>query len=161
GNHVFDRAERLMIAHYGDATDRPVRAETLCESAARAGLGTASVCWPKTRGLSCIDDNIPEFYDQELFERYASGPLWEELAEQGLPVGRYGEWSRVHGFGPQQDWLSLEVALHVLRRRAPHLLLLHFLVFDSFQHDYGVGSAEAVWAIEYVDGLVGRLLAGL
>jgi predicted AlkP superfamily pyrophosphatase or phosphodiesterase len=161
GNHVFDRAQNRIIAHYGDRTERPLRAESLCERAARAGLRTAAVCWPKTRGMGCIDDNVPEFYEQELFERYASRPLWDELAELGLPISRYGEWSRVHGFGPQQDWLSLEVALHVLRRRAPHLMLLHFLVFDSFQHDHGVGSPEAVWALEYVDGLVARLLTAL
>jgi predicted AlkP superfamily pyrophosphatase or phosphodiesterase len=161
GNHVLDRATGAIVSHHGDRTDRAMRAETLPERAARAGLRTAAICWPKTRGLACIGDNIPEFYEQDLFERHASRPLWEELTAAGLPVDRYGEWSRHHALGPLQDWLSLECGRFVLARRPPDLLLLHFLVFDSFQHDHGVGSAEARWSLEYVDGLVGRLTDAL
>ena len=40
-------------------------------------------------------------------------------------------------------------------------MLVHFLCVDSFQHLYGPRSPEAYWAIEYVDGLIGRLLASL
>src|SRR5262245_2111435 len=161
GNHVLDRRTGAIVSHYGDRTDHAVRAETLPERAAKAGLRTAAVCWPKTRGLACIGDNIPEFYEQELFERHASRPLWDDLKAAGLPVDRYGEWSRHHALGPLQDWLSLECARLVLARRPPDLLLLHFLVYDSFQHDHGVGSAEARWSLEYVDGLIARLLDAL
>ena len=57
-----------------------------------------------------------------------------------------------------QDWLTLEAARHVLAVRPPRLLLLHFLTLDSFQHDYGIGSPEARWALLQMDALVGRLL---
>ena len=53
------------------------------------------------------------------------------------------------------------VAAHVLRRHEPDLLFVHFLCVDSFQHLYGPRSPEAYWAIEYVDGLIGRLLDSL
>jgi predicted AlkP superfamily pyrophosphatase or phosphodiesterase len=49
----------------------------------------------------------------------------------------------------------------VLRRHAPDLLLVHFLCADSHQHLYGPRSPEAYWAIAYIDGLVGRLVAAL
>lgn len=161
GNHVLDRTTGEVVSHYGDRTDRGLRAESLCDRAVAAGLRAAAVCWPKTRAMACLADNIPEFYEQELFERHASRPLWEELIDEGLPVDRYGEWSRQHAQGPLQDWLSLRAARHLLARRPPDLLLLHFLVVDSFQHDWGVGSAQARWALEYVDGLIGRFLAAL
>jgi len=93
-----------------------------------------------------------------LFERYASRPLWTELAARGLPVGRYGPWSAAHPLGPMQDWLTLEAARHVLAVRPPRLLLLHFLTLDSYQHDFGTGSPEARWALLQLDALVGRLL---
>jgi predicted AlkP superfamily pyrophosphatase or phosphodiesterase len=157
GNHAFDRTQGLVVSHVGDRTEQGIRGETLAERAAGAGLRTAAVCWPKTRGAACIADNIPEFYEQELFETHASRPLWDELGAAGLPVHRYGEWSREHALGPLQDWLSLETARFLLRQRPPDLMLLHFLVFDSFQHDHGVGSPEARWALEYVDGLLGTL----
>src|SRR2546428_16001 len=67
------------------------------------------------------------------------------------------------------------VANHVLNRRTgapedltgdpvydePDLLLLHFLCVDSLQHLHGPRSPEAYWALEYVDGLIGRLLGAL
>lgn len=159
GNHVLDRASGEIVSHYGDRTERPIQVETLCHRAVGAGLTAAAICWPKTRGMSCLADNIPEFYEQELFERHASPALWAELAEAGLPVHRYGDWSRQHALGPLQDWLSAEAAGHLVRRRPPDLLLVHFLLVDSFQHDFGVNSAEARWALQYVDGLIGRLLA--
>src|SRR4029453_15883613 len=44
---------------------------------------------------------------------------------------------------------------------APDLMLVHFLCTDSHQHLYGPRSPEAYWAIEYVDGLLGKLLDAL
>lgn len=161
GNVVFDRSTGEPVDHYGDRTEAPVRAETLWDALHARRERTGSVCWPKTRGVTAIPDNIPEFYEQELFERYASRQLWEELARAGLPVHRYGAWSAAHPLGPMQDWLTLEAARHLLATRPPRLLLLHFLTLDSFQHDHGVDSPEARWALVEMDALVGRLLGTL
>ena len=158
GNLVFDRASHAPVEHFGDRTSAPVRAETLWDRLHARGERAATICWPKTRGVAVIEDNIPEFYEQELFERYASPRLWAELAAGGLPVHRYGPWSANHALGPMQDWLTLEAARHVLAVRPPRLLLLHFLTLDSFQHDYGVDSPEARWALVEMDALLGRLL---
>jgi len=161
GNLTFDRARGEVVEHFGDRTTAPVRMETLWDRLHARGERVAGICWPKTRGVAAVADNIPEFYEQELFEQYASQPLWTELAQHHLPVDRYGAWSKSHPLGPMQDWLSLETALHLLRTRPPRLLLLHFLTLDSFQHDYGVESAEARWALVHMDTLVGRLVAEL
>lgn len=158
GNLVFDRDVGQPVEHFGDRTDAPVRAETLWDVLHARGERIGSICWPKTRGVAAIPDNIPEFYEQELFERYASRSLWEELARVGLPVHRYAAWSAAHPLGPMQDWLTLEAARYLLAVRPPRLMLLHFLTLDSFQHDYGVDSAETRWALVEMDALVGRLL---
>jgi arylsulfatase A-like enzyme len=161
GNMVFDRAAGAPVEHFGDRTEVPIAVETLWDRLHARGERTASVCWPKTRGVTAVADNIPEFYDQELFERHASRPLWSELADRGLPVARYGPWSAAHALGPMQDWLTLEAARHILSVRPPRLLLLHFLTLDSFQHDYGTTSPEARWALTEMDRLVGQLLETL
>ncbi len=161
GNMTFDRATGALVEHFGDRTAVGIGAETLWDRLHARGERAASICWPKTRGVAAIPDNIPEFYEQELFERYASRPLWSELAQTGLPVHRYGAWSAAHVLGPMQDWLTLEAACHVLAVRPPRLLLLHFLTLDSFQHDYGIESPEARWALIEMDALVGRLLSTL
>lgn len=161
GNLTYDRSRGAVVEHFGDRTDVGVGAPTLWDVLHARGERTAALCWPKTRGVAAVADNIPEFYEQELFERYASPALWRELSARGLPVGCYGRWSAHHALGPMQDWLTLEAALHVLRVRPPRLLLLHFLTLDSFQHDHGVESPEARWALEHMDDLLGRLVAGI
>ena len=161
GNEVFDRATGQLLRHEGDRCEAPVRAETLWDAAAAAGLSTAALCWPKTRAVRTIRDNVPEFLDQSLFEEWASRPLWAEARALGLPVERYADWSVSRPLAPLQDWLTLELTRHVVRRRPPDLLLTHFLMVDSFQHEFGPGSPEARWALEHVDGLVGTLLAEL
>jgi hypothetical protein len=158
GNHVFDRARGEVVSHYGDRTEVPIAVETLWARTADAGGRVASVCWPKTRGAAGIADNIPEFYDQDLFEAYASRELWRELRAGGLPIDRYAAWSACHPTTPMQDWLTLEAALHVLATRSPRLMLVHFLTLDAFQHDHGVSSPEAGWAVAHGDALLGRLV---
>jgi predicted AlkP superfamily pyrophosphatase or phosphodiesterase len=86
--------------------------------------------------------------------------VWRELRELGYPVERQGEWAEL----PRRflkDAMVADLAIDVLRRHAPDLLLVHFLCADSHQHLYGPRSPEAYWAIAYIDGLVGRLLAAL
>jgi hypothetical protein len=83
--------------------------------------------------------------------------VWDELSALGYPMHRQGEWALL----PKRflkDEMVGRVAAHVARRHAPALLLLHFLCVDSFQHLHGPRSPEAYWAVEYVDGLVGRFL---
>jgi predicted AlkP superfamily pyrophosphatase or phosphodiesterase len=46
----------------------------------------------------------------------------------------------------------------VWQRHRPDLLFAHFLCADSFQHLYGPRSAEAYWAIEYIDDRIRRFL---
>ena len=161
GNEVFDRATGRLLCHEGDRSGTTPRVPTLWDAAAGAGLRAAALCWPQTRGVAALADNVPEFLDQDLFEAWASRPLWDEARALGLPVARYAEWSTVRTLAPLQDWLTLELSRHVLRRRPPELLLVHFLMVDSFQHEFGPASPEARWALEQVDGLVGTLLADL
>jgi predicted AlkP superfamily pyrophosphatase or phosphodiesterase len=161
GNEVLDRASGRLVCHEGDVCDMPARVPTLWDVAAAAGLRTAALCWPKTRGARALADNVPEFLDQALFEEWASRPLWNEGRALGLPLERYAEWSVVRMLNPMQDWLTLELTRHILRRRPPELLLVHFLTLDSFQHEFGPASPEARWALQHVDGLMATLLADL
>jgi len=75
-------------------------------------------------------------------------------------MDRQGEWAQL----PKRfmkDAMVAQVAAHVVQRHAPDLLLVHVLCVDSLQHLYGPRTPEAYWALEYVDGLIGRFLDGL
>jgi predicted AlkP superfamily pyrophosphatase or phosphodiesterase len=139
-----------------DATDL-VRAPTVYDRAHAAGLRTAAIDWPATRNAPSLDFNLPFFKDQAVFESQTSRAVWAELRAHGYAVDRQGDWAQL----PRRflkDAMVADLAAHVWRRHAPRLMLLHFLCVDSFQHLHGPRSPEAYWAIDYVDGLIRRLL---
>jgi predicted AlkP superfamily pyrophosphatase or phosphodiesterase len=162
-NHILNRKTLAPEDLTGDPIyDAPdlLRAQTVYDRAHAAGLRTAAIDWPATRNATTLDFNLPFFKDQHVFETQTARGVWEELRALGYPLHRQGEWAQL----PKRfykDEMVASVAGHVARRHEPTLLLLHFLCVDSFQHLYGPRSPEAYWAIEYVDGLIGRFLASL
>ena len=162
-NHILNRTTREPEDLTGDPIyDAPalLRAPTVYDRAHAAGLRTAAIDWPATRNATTLDFALPFFKDQRVFETQTARAVWEELRALGYPLHRQGEWALL----PKRfykDEMVGSVAAHVARRHEPDLLLVHFLCVDSFQHLYGPRSPEAYWAIEYVDGLIGRFLASL
>ena len=163
GNTILNRAtgerEDLTGDPIYDAPDL-FRVPTLYDLAHAAGLKTAAIDWPATRGALSLDFNLPFFKDQGVFEAHTPRTTWSELKTLGYPVERQGEWAQQ----PKRfmkDAMVADLAAHVFHRHAPGLMLLHFLSTDSFQHLWGPRSPEAFWAIEYVDGLIEKLLAAL
>jgi predicted AlkP superfamily pyrophosphatase or phosphodiesterase len=162
-NHILNRATRRAEDFTGDpvydAADL-VRAPTIYDRAHAAGLRTAAIDWPATRRAASLDFNLPFFKNQAVFETHTAPDVWRELGELGYPIERQGEWAEL----PRRflkDAMVADLAIDVLRRHAPDFLLVHFLCADSHQHLYGPRSPEAYWAIAYIDGLIGRLLAAL
>jgi predicted AlkP superfamily pyrophosphatase or phosphodiesterase len=162
-NHILNRRTGATEDLTGDPIyDAPalLRAPTVYDLAHRAGHRTAAIDWPATRNATTLDFNLPFFKDQRVFETQTAKAVWDELTALGFPMHRQGEWAllprRLH-----KDEMVGRVATHVAHRHEPALLLLHFLCVDSLQHLHGPRSPEAYWALEYVDGLIGRFLATL
>ena len=162
-NHVLNRETRATEDLTGDPiydASALLRVPTLYDCAHRAGMRTAAIDWPATRNAATLDFNLPFFKDQRVFETQTARAVWEELGALGYPLDRQGEWAQL----PKRfykDEMVGRLAADVVRRHAPDLLMIHFLCADSFQHLYGPRSPEAYWAIEYIDGLIGRFLASL
>jgi predicted AlkP superfamily pyrophosphatase or phosphodiesterase len=162
-NHILNRATLAPEDFTGDpiydAADL-IRVPTFYDRAHAAGMKTAAIDWPATRHARSLDFNLPMFKSQRIFESHTDAHVWKELAALGYPVERQGEWAEL----PKRflkDAMVADLAIDVLKRDAPDVLLLHFLCADSHQHLYGPRSPEAYWAIAYIDGLVGRVIASL
>jgi predicted AlkP superfamily pyrophosphatase or phosphodiesterase len=162
-NHVFNRRTREPEDLTGDPVyDAPdlLRAPTVYDRAHAAGMRTAAIDWPATRNARTLDFNLPFFKNQRVFETQTARAVWEELRDLGYPMDRQAEWAQL----PKRfmkDAMVASVATHVVARHAPDLLLMRFLCADSLQHLHGPRSPEAYWALEYIDGLIGRFLEGL
>lgn len=164
GNWTVDTEKKAIVEIFGDMgieKEQVMEAETLYDLAHDNGYSTASICWPVTRGATKIDYNIPEFYAQVFFEHFATKDFWNELIDAGLPVHRYGDWSADHEKGSMQDKLTADIAMHLIRNQKPDLMMVHFLSPDSFGHDYGPDSPEVIFALEYVDVLIGEIVESL
>jgi predicted AlkP superfamily pyrophosphatase or phosphodiesterase len=163
GNYILNRARGRVEDLTGDPiydAPRLLRAPTVYDLAHAAGLRTAAIDWPATRQCPSLDWCLPFFKDQAVFETETPAAVWEELGRLGFPRDRQGEWAQL----PRRflkDAMVADLAAHVARQHRPDLLLVHFLCTDSLQHLHGPRSPEAYWAIEYVDGLIGRFLATL
>jgi predicted AlkP superfamily pyrophosphatase or phosphodiesterase len=162
-NHILNRATAGAEDFTGDpvydAADL-VRAPTFYDRAHAAGMRTAAIDWPATRHAASLDFNLPMFKNQGVFEAHTAPAVWNELRQLGYPVERQGEWAEL----PRRflkDAMVADLAIQVVQRHAPDVLLVHFLCADSHQHLYGPRSPEAYWAIAYIDGLVGRVLGSL
>ena len=162
-NHILNRDTRAAEDLTGDPIyDAPalLRAPTFYDLAHAAGLRTAAVDWPATRNATTLDFNLPFFKDQRVFETQTARAVWEELAALGYPMHRQGEWALLPTRFLMAAWGG-GGAPPAAPPHDPALLLLHFLCVDSFQHLYGPRSPEAYWALEYVDGLIGRFIDSL
>src|SRR5438874_5594651 len=162
-NHVLNRATRRAEDLTGDPiydADVLLRAPTVYDRAAAAGLKIAAVDWPATRASASLAFNLPFFKDQRVFETQTARAVRDELKAAGFPLDRQGEWALL----PRRfmkDAMVADVAAHAVHRHAPDMLMVHFLCADSHQHLFGVRAPEVYWAIEYIDACIGRLLAAL
>src|SRR5919198_356244 len=160
-NHILNRASRRAEDLTGDPiydAGALLTAPTVYDRAAAAGLKVAAIDWPATRHSPSLAFNLPFFKDQRVFETQTPRGVWDELGMAGFPMSCQGDWALL----PKRfmkDTMVADVAIHVVKRHAPDMLMVHFLCADSHQHLYGPRSAEAYWAIEHIDACIGRLLA--
>ncbi len=126
----------------------------------RAGYRTGIVHWPVTLGAQ-VDWLLPEFWraknanDQKLLRLVSTPGLLDDVAKE------HGDfWSRFIPPNVSDDSLT-DVALHILEKGRPNLLLLHMVEVDGAQHRYGLKSPEALAAIEADDRQLGRLLEAI
>ncbi|HET9316210.1 MAG TPA: alkaline phosphatase family protein, partial [Vicinamibacteria bacterium] len=155
-NTYFDPEERSNGAWLWYAAE--VRVPTLVSAARAKGLLTGSVSWPVSVGRFA-DWNVPEF-----FRGSSTHPsdlrLVEALSTPGLVDGAVAERGRPLAW-PFTDAERTDLAVHVLKRYKPRLLLLHIFDLDHEEHEYGPMTPEARRAVEASDANIGRVLAAI
>jgi predicted AlkP superfamily pyrophosphatase or phosphodiesterase len=157
-NGSFDPLETDMDSWRWYAAD--IQADPVWRLAQRAGYDTALVHWPVTLGAD-VKWILPEFWrakdvqDQKLMRVVATPGLLDDVAKE-----QPGFWDRYVPPQAGDDSLT-DVALHILKRGKPRLLLLHLVGIDGAQHRHGIDSAEARAAIENDDAQLARIFAML
>ncbi|HEY4077158.1 MAG TPA: ectonucleotide pyrophosphatase/phosphodiesterase [Rhizomicrobium sp.] len=135
-----------------------IKAPTLWQCAAKAGLTTAAVNWPVTATAN-ITWNLPEIYEK----RDGDSSDLETVDRYGTP-GLVAEITRAHpsfGYRWLDDRTKTIAAIYLLKTKAPDLMLLHLAETDSEQHEEGPFTPHAMAVLERSDELIGDILKAL
>lgn len=158
GNDYFDRKELKKVPFIPDPIfnkDEIVLSPTIYDVAKQAGLSTAGIIWPASRGAKTLDWTVPDVFEQELFEQYSTPSLLADARDLGIPVHMQMDWCKKINEGkPMRDYMYARLASHVITKHKPNLMMLHLVTVDSAQHSYGRNSPEAYWALNDSDNRV-------
>jgi predicted AlkP superfamily pyrophosphatase or phosphodiesterase len=131
-----------------------VRVPTLIDAAHAAGLRTAEINWPCTRGSKSLDDSFPDVPDAVM---HMTPRLRLELIDEGLLADdKQASFAANSVVGRDHIWT--EAACHVIRKRKPHLMFVHLLNVDSTHHLLGPQTAAGYTANAYADACLARII---
>jgi len=138
-----------------------IKADTIWAAAKREELVTAAVGYPLT-GNAVINFNLPTapkeqtgiesspfFYKSELLNEVLT-----ELKSKPDLATLFSKQARTEA---DFDRLKAEAAVYLIEKCRPNLLLINFESFDQAQSHYGLLSTEALTALTFVDGLIGKI----
>lgn len=156
-NYVWDPLDRLRGHWRWYAED--IRVPTLWQAARERGLRTALVYWPVTVGARATAI-VPEYWrtaegseeDQKLLRALATPGLLEEVHRRFPDLYDHLLPPRV------ADVPLTHIAVHLVEKLRPHLLLLHIFDVDHYQHSDGPMTGRGLEAIENADRQIARVI---
>lgn len=161
-NEYFDREQRKKIPLIPDPLfnkEEIVKSPTIYDVVKGAGMKTAAVIWPASRGAKTLDWTVPDVFEQELFEKYGTPELLADARAAGIPVEKQMEWCKMGNPGKaMRDYMYTLLATHIIKKHKPNFLALHLVSLDSFEHAHGRQVPEAYWAANDSDNRVADLI---
>jgi len=130
-----------------------LRARTFYDLAHDAGLTTAQVGWVPGEADGTITWGFGETPDPK-------GPIEREMSQAGvLSEADLEEVGRTTS--PRRDEVWSRVAIHVIARHRPGVLLVRLTDLDAIAHKFGPGAPESLRAISAADARVAGILEAL
>ena len=159
GNSYFDRAEQKSVGLILDPIyekEELVKTPTAYDVAHRAGLKTAAILWPASRGAKTLDWTVPDAGTNAMWEKSGTPELLKEAREAGIPVDQQEAWVK-SGDGVSRDRMYTQMFDLVLQKHRPNLAYLHIIDVDHMEHVKGPQSPEAYAAVKQADEHVGEV----
>jgi predicted AlkP superfamily pyrophosphatase or phosphodiesterase len=156
-NTTFDPLNVNKEGWYWYAED--IKAKTLWEVAAKAGLRTASVNWPVTVGDRNISFLLPEYWrastvDDLKLMRQLDRP--EDLMEQ--MEAKLGPFVDGYVGTVESDWIRTRFSIALLRDRKPQFMATHIIALDEIEHERGPFVPPAFETLEQLDEMIGEMI---
>ena len=160
-NSYWDRAQGAVVPLLPDPIfnkEEIVRTPTIYDAAKNAGLKTAAIIWPASRGAKTLDWTVPDCGTNALWATHSTPGLLAEFAAAGIPHEKQEEWCKQRDGGIPRDRMYARMAAHVLQKHRPNLLLLHLVEVDHVNHQKGPRSPESYAAVAFADEMVREVL---
>lgn len=155
GNKSFDPYETDLDGWRWYAED--IQVDPVWRIAFQAGYSVATIHWPVSVGAE-VTWRVPEYWrakneqDQKVVRAVSTPGLLDRVAKENPDF-----WTRFVPPNVHDDALT-DIAVHLIEKEKPNLLLLHLVEVDGEQHGHGLFSKEAVNAIENADRQLARIL---
>jgi predicted AlkP superfamily pyrophosphatase or phosphodiesterase len=134
-----------------------VAVPTLFDRLYRAGLRTAAINWPCTRGSTSVDDNFP---DVPLALDHTTVSLRDRLVADGVLLdatqATFGKMGSV-----RRDDVWTAATCRAIKDARPALLAFHILNVDGIHHAYGPRTTPGYTALALADTKVKQVLDAL
>ncbi len=156
GNSYFDRKKGEIIPLIPDPLfdkEEIVKTPTIYDVAKQAGLKTAAIIWPASRGAKTLDWTVPDVFKNELFQKYGTPALLEEWKQAGIPYEKQEEYCKT-GKGKERDLMYTQMLTHIIRTHRPNVALLHLVELDHVEHAKGPQSPIAYEIVKFEDDRV-------
>lgn len=137
---------------------RHVRVPTLVDAVFESGGTVASVNWPVTAGEK-RGYNLPEIWPVKQRNEDAR-QVYAESSSDNVMQRYYDGFIGRYNWRNNDDVVAYggEVAIDMLKKESPDLMLYHAVHMDHTRHVYGDGSTQAQDCLRTLDVLVQRLL---
>jgi predicted AlkP superfamily pyrophosphatase or phosphodiesterase len=155
-NNYLDRATAKVVDLIYDpifTKEQIVKVPTVYDLAKSAGMTTAAITWPASRGAPTLDWTLPDVLTDELFQGCGTPSLLAELKQTDIPYDKHGQWHH-DGHGADLDRMRARILVHILRAHRPNLALLHIDDLDTVEHAHGPRTPQAYAALKFEDDRV-------
>jgi predicted AlkP superfamily pyrophosphatase or phosphodiesterase len=134
-----------------------VRVPTLPDLLFEQGRSVATVLWPVTAGEK-RGFNLPEIWPPKGAKKDGAREIFARACSDNVMEAYYDDFVSKYDWSDNEDMIgySVEVALDIVRRHAPDLLLCHLTHLDHARHLYGVHGREVDGCLRQLDVIAGR-----
>jgi len=113
-----------------------VKSPTIYDVAKQAGLKTAAIIWPASRGAKTLDWTVPDCFSNSLWQTYGTASLLAECKQAGIPYEKTGGMVQT-GKGKTATGCMCRCSTNVVRTHRPNVALLHLVEVDHVEHAKG------------------------
>lgn len=136
-----------------------IKVPTLMDAAFESGKTVATVLWPVTAGEK-RGYNLPEIWPSKGDEKVNPKALFERTSSENVFNEYYDEYIASYDWNNNEDMVfySMDIAIDILKKHKPDLLMVHVIHMDHVRHLFGDQGFAVDLCLRELDIIAGRFI---